>query len=308
MYVDSQSREVVRGDSSRPAPWRVWLAVTRPATLPAGAVPVVVGTAVAAATGGWRPVVALTALVAALGLQIGSNLVNDAADFVRGADDARRIGPARAAQRGWLTPGQLGLGAGVAFTVALLAGAWLATLGGWPVVAVGVVALLCAIGYTAGPAPLGYLGLGEVLVFVFFGPVAVLGTAWLQTGGVSLPAVLASIPVGLLTTAILVVNNLRDRVTDADAGKRTFAVRFGERATRRLYAGLVVVALATPVAAAAGGAVPLGWLASLGALPFAVPCLRALARLDGAALNPWLGRTARLLLVHGALLSLGAAL
>ncbi|PKN53978.1 MAG: 1,4-dihydroxy-2-naphthoate octaprenyltransferase [Deltaproteobacteria bacterium HGW-Deltaproteobacteria-14] len=251
---------------------------------------------------------ALAALVAALGLQIGSNLVNDAADFVRGADDARRLGPARAAQRGWLTPGQLALGAAIAFAIALLSGAWLATLGGWPVVVVGVVALLCAIGYTAGPAPLGYLGLGDVLVFVFFGPVAVVGTAWLQTGEVTLPAVLASIPVGLLTTAILVVNNLRDRFTDADAGKRTFAVRFGERATRRLYGALVIGALLTPVAAAVSGAVPLGWLASLGALLFAVPCLRALARLDGAALNPWLGRTARLLLAHGALLALGAAL
>ncbi|TNF31357.1 MAG: 1,4-dihydroxy-2-naphthoate polyprenyltransferase [Deltaproteobacteria bacterium] len=306
MHTDSRSHELTR--SARPAGWRLWLSVIRPATLPAGAVPVVVGTAVAAGTLGWRPGVALAALLVALGLQIGSNLVNDAADFVHGADDERRLGPARAAQRGWLTPRQLAAGAAVAFAVALALGMWLATIGGWPVIAVGLVALLAAIAYTAGPVPLGYLGLGDVLVFIFFGPVAVVGTAWLQTGDASDAAVLASIPVGLLSTAILVVNNLRDRHTDAEAGKRTFAVRFGERATRAFYVILVATALTLPVVGVALGLVPAGWLVSLGALPFAALCVRALTRVDGAALNPWLGRTARLLLVHGALLAVGATL
>jgi len=284
---------------------RVWLSAIRPATLPAGAVPVIVGTAVAGA--GWRPGVALLALATAELLQIGSNLVNDAADFVRGADDARRVGPARAAQRGWLTPRQLGRAAALALAAATACGIALATIGGWPVLVGGALALLAAVGYTAGPAPLGYLGLGDLLVFVFFGPVAVIGTAALQLGAVPLAAVLASVPVGLLATAILVVNNLRDRHTDAEVGKRTFAVRFGERATRRLYAALVGVALLVPPVAVTVGAAGPGWLLSLGALPFAAACVRALGRCDGAALNPWLGRTAQLLMAHGVLLALGAA-
>lgn len=300
MESSSEHRE-----PERPARWRVWLGALRPATLPAGAVPVVVGTAVAGA--GWRPGVAAAALGTAVALQIGSNLVNDAADFVRGADDARRVGPARAAQRGWLTPRELRVGAGVALGVAATLGLGLATIGGWPVVAVGALAILAAIGYTAGPRPLGYLGLGDALVFVFFGPVAVIGTAWLQTGSFTAAAALAALPVGWLSTAILVVNNLRDRHTDAEAGKRTFAVRFGERATRRFYAALVGAALAAPVVGVAAGIVGAGWLASLGALPFAALCVRALARQDGAALNPWLGRTAQLLVVHGGLLALGAS-
>jgi len=310
MYVDSRAHELSPSADAlgRPAGWRLWLSVIRPATLPAGAVPVVVGTAVAAGAGLWQPGVAVAALAVALSLQIASNLVNDAADFVNGADDERRIGPARAAQRGWMTPRALWLGAGVALAVAVGLGAWLATIGGWPVVVVGLLAVVCAIAYTAGPAPLGYLGLGDILVFVFFGPVAVVGTAWLQLGRVEAAAVLASLPVGLLSTAILVVNNLRDRHTDAEAGKRTFAVRFGEGATRRLYAAVVATAFLVPVVAVAVTVAPVGWLVSLGALPVAVPCLRALAKVDGPALNPWLGRTARLLLAHGALLALGSAL
>lgn len=293
--------------SRPPLPAVLWAAI-RPATLPAAVVPVVVGTAVAGATLGWRPALALAALGVALALQIGCNLVNDAADFLTGADDARRLGPARAAQRGWLTPGQLALAAGLAFAVAAGLGLVVALAAGPWLVAVGLAAIAAAIAYTAGPLRLGYLGLGDVTVFVFFGPVAVVGTTFVQTGAAPAEAIVASIPVGLLTTAILVVNNLRDRATDAAVGKRTFAVRFGERATRRLYAALVAAAAVVPLAAVALGVVGPGWLLPLLAAPLAAPCLRALAAVDGAALNPWLGRTARLLLAYGALLAVGVSL
>lgn len=294
--------------TDRPPLARVLWAAIRPATLPAAVVPVVVGTAVAAATGGWRPALALAALGVALALQIGCNLVNDAADFLTGADDARRLGPARAAQRGWLTPRQLAAAAGLAFAVAAGLGLALALAAGPWLVAVGLASIAAAVAYTAGPLRLGYLGLGDVTVFVFFGPVAVIGATFVQTQAAPIEAIVASIPVGLLTTAILVVNNLRDRVTDAAVGKRTFAVRFGERATRRLYAGLLAAAALVPALAVAGGAVGPGWLLPLLAAPLALPCLRALATVDGAALNPWLGRTARLLLAYGALLAIGVSL
>ncbi len=294
--------------ASRPSSWAVWLAATRPATLPAGAVPVVVGSAVAAAQGGFAAGPAAAALAGALLLQIGCNFVNDAGDFTRGADTSERLGPARATQRGWLTARQVWQGAAVAFTLALIVGGWLTWHAGWPVVAIGLAGVTAAIGYTAGPRPLGYLGLGDVLVFTFFGPVAVCGTAYVQLGHASVNSLLASIPIGALATGVLVVNNLRDRSGDARAGKRTLAVRFGATAARWEYTGLVVLAFLSPVLAVVTGRAGPGWLLSWLALPVAAVCIRALWRTDGAALNPWLARTARLEALFGALLAVGMLL
>lgn len=290
---------------TRPPGWAVWLAAIRPATLPAGAVPVVVGSAVAAAEGGFAAGPAAAALAGALLLQIGCNFVNDAGDFTRGADTAERLGPARATQRGWLTARQMAQGAAVVFTLALTVGGWLTWHAGWPVVAMGLAGVAGAIGYTAGPRPLGYLGLGDVLVFAFFGPVAVCGTAYVQLGHASGNSFLAAISIGALATAVLVVNNLRDRVGDAQAGKRTLAVRFGATVARAEYVALVALAFLAPLLAVVAGRARPGWLLPWLALPVAAVCVRALWRTDGAALNPWLGRTARLEALFGVLLAAG---
>ena len=176
---------------------------------------------------------------------------------------------------------------------------------GWVVVAIGLSSIVGAITYTAGRKPLGYLGLGDLMVFVFFGPVAVCGTAGLQLGHVPPAAVWAALPIGALTTAILVVNNLRDREGDARAGKRTLVVRLGPTAARNEYAGLLALAWLLPLAGVALGHLPLGACAVWLALPLAIGCVRAIRREDGRGLNPWLGGTARLTLIFGCLFTLG---
>jgi 1,4-dihydroxy-2-naphthoate octaprenyltransferase len=187
-------------------------------------------------------------------------------------------------------------------------GLYLVAVGGWPVLAAGTLAMLTAWAYTGGPWPLGYHGLGDLAVFVFFGLVAVNGTVYVQTLEWSLPALWASLPVGALATAILVVNNLRDIASDARTGKRTLAVRLGARAARAEYASLLAVAFAAPIGAIATGAAPPSAAAVWLSLPLAVSLGRQVAIREGAALNPLLGGTARLLAVHSGLLALGTAL
>ena len=210
-----------------PSPARAWWLALRPRTLSVGAVPVVVGTAVALAEGRARLLPALAALLGALSLQVGSNLVNDYADFERGADGEARLGPARAASSGWFTPAQLRRGAALALGCAAVVGLYLVAQGGIWIAAAGALALVAAWAYTAGPAPLGYRGFGDLLVFVFFGLFAVTGTHAVQAQAFSAAALGSAIPVGLMATAILAVNNLRDLEGDAAVGKRTVAVRLG---------------------------------------------------------------------------------
>jgi len=282
-----------------------WTAAVRPRTLAAAVAPVAVGTAVAARTGQARPGVAIAALAGALLLQIGTNLVNDWGDFRRGADGPDRLGPQRAVQSGWLAPGEVLAGAALAFAIATAIGIWLVVRGGWPIAGIGLGSLVAAVAYTAGPFPLAYHGLGEAFVFLFFGPLAVCGTELVQAGHVSALALCASLPVGSLAAAILLVNNVRDVDGDRRAGKRTLVVRFGRRAGRALYASAVsgaflgVAALATLLSAP--GAL-LSWLA----LPLAAAPLRVVLRqMDGPALNGALAATARLHLVFGLLLAAG---
>ncbi len=293
--------------SRRPSTLEVWRAAIRPATLWAGAVPVFVGTGLAVANerGAWGP--ASAALLGALLIQIGTNLVNDWADFRRGADGPDRLGPARAAAQGWLTPAQVAMGAAVALSGAALVGAYLVAVGGWPILALGVASLACAVGYTAGPLPLAYVGLGDAFVLLFFGVAAVVGTYFVQTGGVSGSSLVAAVAVGALATAILVVNNLRDRVSDARVGKRTLAVRFGARFTRAEYVALVAGAYVVVATAALTGA-GVGWWLPWLSLPLAARTTRAVLQTDGAALNPLLAATARLELVFGLLLTAGVLL
>jgi 1,4-dihydroxy-2-naphthoate polyprenyltransferase len=285
-----------------------WLQAARPKTLPAAATPVIVGTACAHACGAvaWGP--ALAALGGAFALQIGANFANDVYDAEHGADGADRLGPVRAVAAGLIAPSAMKRAMVLAFAVAMAFGVYLASVAGWPVVAIGLASIAAAIAYTGGPWPLGYHGLGDVFVFAFFGVVAVCGTAFVQLGHVPALAVWASVPVGALSTAILVVNNVRDRASDTRAGKRTLAVRFGRRAGIAEYALLVTVAYAVPLALAAiAGELPRAL--PLVTLPLAIARVRGLARAaTGPEHNALLAATAQLLLVHGALFAVGLAI
>ena len=291
-----------------------WIAGARPRTLPAALAPVLVGTAVAAwdAAAIWDR--ALLALVVALALQVGVNYANDYSDGIRGTD-AQRVGPVRLVGQGLAAPAAVKRAALLSFAVAGVAGLVLVALSGlWWLLLVGAAAIVAAWTYTGGPRPYGYAGLGEVFVFVFFGLVAVAGTAAVQVGSASSLAWLCGVGVGALSCAILVANNLRDIPSDTDAGKRTLAVRMGDPATRRLYAGLVLLALAVAVVTGGLGALavapwPAGALLGLAAVPAAVPPVRGIrAGATGRDLVPVLVATGRLLLVYGVLLAAGIAL
>ena len=290
----------------RPSALRVWLLAIRPATLPAAVSGVVVGLGAAAAVETpFRLDTALGCLAVALLLQVAANLANDLSDFRAGADTPDRTGPVRVAAAGLVSERQLEVAIGATVAVAGLVGLWLALVGGPVLLLLGALAIVAALAYTGGPWPYGYHGLGEVFVFVFFGLVAVVGTAYLQAGAVEPMFVAAAVPVGALTTAILVVNNLRDIPTDAAAGKRTLAVILGARATTIEYAALVGVAFAVPVALAVAGFGP-AVLLPLAEIPLARPLWRTVrAFSEPRELNPVLKGTARLTLAHSVLFAVG---
>ncbi|XXF81131.1 1,4-dihydroxy-2-naphthoate polyprenyltransferase [Myxococcaceae bacterium GXIMD 01537] len=284
---------------------KVWVMAARPKTLTAALVPVAVGTALAfgESVGRWLP--ALAALLGAMLIQIGTNFTNDYYDFKKGADTAERLGPQRVTQSGLIAPSTVLAAALACFGLAFLTGTYLVWVGGWPIVVIGIASLLAGYGYTGGPFPLAYHGLGDVFVLVFFGFVAVMGTYFVQAAGVSPAAVWASVPVGAIGTALLVVNNQRDASTDVKAGKRTLVVRFGTGAGKAEYVLLLVAAFATPlVMFVLGLKGPWVFLPLLSA-PLAVPPLKRMLRDQGAELNPALGATARLQLVFGLLFALG---
>jgi len=291
-----------------PGSGAAWLLAARPKTLPAAVVPVAVGTSCAYSLGSPAWDAALAALVGALLIQVGTNFANDVFDHEKGADTPDRLGPTRAVQAGLLTPRQARLGMAVTFLAATLAGLYLWSVAGWPIFAVGVVSILAGIGYTGGPFPLAYNGLGDVFVMVFFGFVAVCGTAYVQMHAVPLLAVVAAIPVGALATAMLVVNNLRDVETDRLAGKRTLVVRFGRSQALVQYPLMLVLAYGSALALAllpGGGP---GALLPLLTLPLAWRLAAQVRSREGSPLNDTLAGTAKLLLLFGALLALGLAL
>lgn len=292
----------------RPGSARAWLLAARPATLTAAVVPVAVGTACAIAAGGFRAGPALAALLGAVLIQIGTNFANDVYDYESGADNAERRGPTRAALAGLLSPAELRAGMIGTFALATAAGSYLAWVAGWPIVLIGVASIAAGIAYTAGPYPLGYHGLGDLFVLGFFGFVAVCGTAYVQLGEVPALAVYASVPVGAIATAILVVNNLRDRHTDALTGKRTLAVRLGATAARVEYTLLLAASYGIPLILYAQDMSVLVALPLL-TLPLAVAQTRVVWRSDdGEVLNACLRHTAMLLLAFGTLLAAGIAL
>jgi 1,4-dihydroxy-2-naphthoate polyprenyltransferase len=221
--------------------FQIWMLATRPKTLPAAAAGVITGTALAWRDGYFQLGPALAALLVALLLQIGSNLANDVYDYERGTDAGERHGPTRVTQAQLLTPAQVKAGMLVVFGLSGLLGLYLASVAGWVVILIGLAAILSAIAYTGGPFPLGYYGLGDLFVFIFFGVAAVAGTYFVQAGTVSAQAWWMSLPIGWLIVDILVVNNLRDITADRAAGKHTLAVRFGKRGSRAQY--IVLLAL-----------------------------------------------------------------
>ena len=296
------------GTPNAPGAVARWVLAARPKTLTAAAAPVLVGTACAYAAGGFRAGPALAALAGALLLQVGANLANDVFDFEKGADTHDRLGPTRVVQSGLLSAAAVRRAMVVVFGLALLVGVYLTWVAGPAIVVIGLLSIAAAVAYTGGPYPLGYNGLGDIAVFVFFGFVAVCGTAWVQAGAVPDLAWWAAVPVGALTTAILVVNNVRDIETDERAGKRTLAVRLGRPGAVAEYRYLLLAAYAVPAALFATGG--LGWpvLLPLLTAPLAVSLYRRVRDTTGRALNPSLGATARLLFLHGALFAAGIAL
>ncbi len=283
-------------------PWRAWILAARAPTLAAAVAPVLVGTAAAAGAGRFHPLPFLAALVAAICIQVATNFANDAFDFLRGADTSRRTGPARVTQSGLLTARQVLTGAYAAAGLACAAGAYLVVRHGWPLLVIGALSIASGFAYTGGPWPLGYHGLGEVFVFIFFGVVAVTGSAYVQTGTISIVALAASVPVGLLVTAILVVNNLRDIDTDRAAGKRTLAVRIGPRAARALYVLCLAGAASGPGIMWSAGLIGMWfWLPWLVVPLFVLLARTALWRADAASLNAALRKTALAHLLFGIL-------
>jgi 1,4-dihydroxy-2-naphthoate octaprenyltransferase len=300
-----------------------WVMAARPQTLPAGASPVVVGMGLAVNAGVFTPLPALAALVGALLIQVGTNFANDYYDAVKGADTDDREGFTRVTAGGLIPPRQVKYAMVATYGLAVVVGAYLVAVGGVPILVVGLSSIAAGILYTGGPYPYGYRGLGDLFVFVYFGVVAVTGTyyvqavtaagvglfpTWMPPGTVPLSAVVASLPAAGLSTAILVVNNIRDRETDAQAGKQTLAVLLGYRWSRVEFLALVGMAYVVPVVFAVDPAYGLPALAPLASLPLAAAVSRTvLTSTDGGALNPALERVGQTLFAHSLLFTAGLA-
>jgi 1,4-dihydroxy-2-naphthoate octaprenyltransferase len=288
---------------------RLWLVAARPRTLPAAVAPVLVGTALAGTEEVFHPLRFVAALVGSVFIQIGTNLANDYSDARRGADTEDRLGPVRVTAGGLMPPRHVLVGTYVAFGVAVAAGLYLAAVTSWWLLLVGVASIAAGVLYTGGPRPYGYAGLGELFVFLFFGLVAVAGSYYVQTVDLRWEAFALAVPVGLLASAILVVNNVRDIDTDRRAAKRTLAVRLGREHTRRLYTAMLVLAFACPVATWLAGGLSAWLLLALASAPLARPLTRTVStRTDGPALNGALAGTGRLLALFSLLLSAGVLL
>jgi 1,4-dihydroxy-2-naphthoate polyprenyltransferase len=284
----------------------IWVMAARLRTLPAAVAPVLVGTSLALGGGRFRALAFVAALLGAVFIQVGTNLSNDYSDARRGADTEDRLGPLRVTAGGLVPPGRVLLATYVTFGLAVLCGVYLVAIAGWELIAVGAVSILAGVLYTGGPRPYGYEGLGELFVFLFFGIVAVSGSYFVQTGELAWEAYACSVPVGLLASAILVVNNVRDLETDRRAGKRTLAVRLGRERTRALYSAMVAGAFVLAPLPWVLGSMTAWLLLPWCAIPLAIPLVKAVrTRLDGPSLNGALARTGALQLVFCLLFSAG---
>lgn len=296
---------------SYPATWKYWLLAIRPKTLTIAVVPVLAGSTLAWTHSGvllW-PVLG-AALLAALLIQAGTNLHNDAADYQRGADhSATRLGPARATAQGWLSAERVHRGAAISFLLAALLGVYLIWQGGWPILAIGLASIAAGLAYTGGPRPVAYTSLGEFFVWLFFGLVAVAGSYYLQTGHLSGPAVLVGVLVGMPAAAVLVVNNYRDLDNDKQVGKNTLAVQWGRRVSQLEYALLMGLPFLLLPLLMWLGATGFGWLLPYLTLPWALGLVRRFRReAPGPVFNRLLAETARFQLLWGLLLCFGLLL
>jgi len=281
-----------------------WLLAIRPKTLPAGAVPVLVASAVAFADGCFSLSVALVALFCALGIQVATNFINEIYDFRKGADTSERLGPTRTVAAGLISEQAMTRAALLLLSVVFVAGLYLVWLGGWPILFIGILSMLFAWAYTGGPFPIAYSGLGDLFVFIFFGLVAVGGTYYVMAGTVTFPALTAAVAPGVFSVNILLCNNIRDIATDRKVGKMTLPARIGGGNARQLYAGLTVVAYLVPLWVWMTGyssLVLLSWLS----LPLAVIETRRLFRGEGSDLNLVLAGTGKVMTLHGILFSAG---
>lgn len=297
-----------KSSDTQPSKLSIWLLASRPKTLPAAAAPVVVGAAVAWHDGVFSLWPALAALLGALLLQIGANFANDVYDFKKGADTGERLGPTRVTQAGLLSPKEVETGMWLTFALAAIVGIYLLIVGGWVVAVIGLASIVAAIAYTGGPYPLGYNGLGDIFVFIFFGLAAVVGTYFVQAHTTSATVWWAAVPMGLLATNILVVNNLRDVENDRAAGKRTLAVQLGKDGARMEYVVLLMISYGIPTLmiplGLAPSAVMLTWLS----LPLIKKLWRDIFHAEGRALNATLAGTAQLELVFALLFAVGMVL
>lgn len=284
-----------------------WVSAARPKTLWAVVGPVLVGTGVAVGDGVFRSGPFLAALIGGLAIQVAANFANDVSDAERGADSDQRVGPTRVVAAGLLSPSAVWVGAWLAVVVAALCGIYLTLVAGWVIPVIGIASILALLGYTGGSRPYGYRGLGEVAVFVFFGPVATVTSRYVHDRSAPPEAWLLAIPVGLLAGAILVANNLRDIETDAVAGKRTAAVRLGRRRTIWLYGAMLATAFLLMGLFALTPWAPLTTALGLLAAPLCLPLIRQAATERGRGLIPTLEGTARLHLVASLLMAIGAA-
>lgn len=294
----------------RPNAVRIWILAARPHTLPVGLAPVLVGTALAINQQQFRIVAFLAALLGALFIQVGANLSNDYSDARRGADTEDRLGPVRVTAGDLIPPRQVLVATWVSFALAGLCGIYLIATVGWVILAIGAASIVAGLLYTGGPRPYGYEGLGEVFVFLFFGLVAVTGTHYVLAERFDVTALALAVPVGLMASAVLVVNNVRDIDTDRRAGKRTLAVRLGRERTRVMYAAMLALAYVLTVAygfviAELSPALLLVLLSA----PLALHLVRTVAtHVDGPTLNRALAGTGRMELLFCVLLSAGVLL
>lgn len=285
--------------------WRAWLLAARPKTLPAGMVPVLAAGAIAWGSGYFHAIALLAALLGSMLIQIGTNFANDLFDYKKNADTADRIGPVRVTQAGLVTPRQMALATMMIFSAATVAGIYLVYRGGWPIVMIGLISITCGVLYTAGRWALGYIGLGDLFVFVFYGPVALAGTYYVQALDISNEIIMAGIPFGMISTSILVVNNLRDMENDRICGKKTLAVRLGKRFSQIEYTVLLVGAAI--VSGIIGIIYDRSYLfLTFAYLPFSIRLIKTVFTTDdGKTLNDALASTGRLLILFGILFGAG---
>ena len=284
----------------------IWSSATRPKTLIAAVAPVIVGAAQAYSDDAFHVLSLVAIIISSVFIQIGTNFANDYFDFIKGADTEDRVGPTRATQAGLVAPRIMLFATIIAFGISALFGLYLVWRGGIPILVIGILSILAGILYTAGPYPLGYIGLGDIFVFIFFGPVAVGGTYYLQTGTITTSVIIIGMGLGLLATAILVVNNYRDRFTDVVAGKKTLVVRFGDKFGVVEYIICVLCGVFTPVILLFLN--DSRWSSILPCLTIipAIPLIKAMcSNPSSERLNNMLGETGRLLVVYSVLFAVG---